>query len=293
VRGVGFQKQLSNRKLSCGWLKLRHGTGTSSNNRLHRSDNSAAQIDHSRPWPVILPRHMEEAKRVVRIDPQGEPLPVRVKSRRETWYSSLAPLSGNGHTFWYPLADIVSAILLGNGKLPKILDAFYLLPSKQKLSTLRPIKLRGHDIDPGTDDFFKKAVEERHRIKTRLKSMDPASTEAMDLGRQAQLLKFIGNISAYGLFAEFIREDVRDDEKNLLVMCYGKDGPLLSEVRSKEIPASYCFPPLAAMVTANARLLMAMLERAVQDEGGCCLMEAIDSMAIPATLHGRYGGTKS
>jgi hypothetical protein len=245
----------------------------------------------SDPGQLYYPAIWNKLNAFVRIDPRGEPLPARVKSHRETWYSSVAPLSGNGNTFWYPLADIVSAILLGYRKLPKIIDAFYLVPSKKKLSTLRPIKLLGQlDIDPRTDDFFKKAVEERHRIKARLKSMDLASAEATDLRRQAQLLKFIGNISAYGLFGEFIREDARDDDGNLLMMCYGKDGPFLSEVRAKEVPGSYCFPPLAAIVTADARLLMAMLERAVQDEGTCYSMEAIDSMAIVATPKGGTEG---
>jgi hypothetical protein len=244
----------------------------------------------SDPGQLYYPAIWKKLNGFVRIDLRGEPVPARVKSKRDTWYSSVAPLSGNGNSFWYPLADLVSAILLGHGKLPKIIDAFYLVPSKKKLSTLRPIKLRGLDIDPRTDDFFKKAVEERHRIKERLKSMDPTSAEAIDLRRQAQLLKFIGNISAYGLFAEFIREEARDDEGKLVVMCYGKDGPFLSEVRSKEVPGSYCFPPLAAIVTADARLLMAMLERAFQGEGGCDSMEAIDSMAVVATPKGGTDG---
>jgi hypothetical protein len=67
--------------------------------------------------------------------------------------------------------------------------------------------------------------------------MDLASAEAMDLRRQAQLLKFIGNISAYGLFAEFIREDAYDDEGNLVVMCYGKDGKFLSRCGRRKYPA--------------------------------------------------------
>ena len=53
-----------------------------------------------------------------------------------------------------------------------------------------------------------------------------------------------------------------------------------------EHPGEYCFPPLASMITAAARLMLALLERCVTDLGGTYAMEDTDSMAIVATRRG-------
>jgi hypothetical protein len=57
-------------------------------------------------------------------------------------------------------------------------------------------------------------------------------------------------------------------------------------VRNPERPGEYCFPPLASLITAAARLMLALLERCVTDLGGTYAMEDTDSMAIVATQRG-------
>ena len=52
----------------------------------------------------------------------------------------------------------------------------------------------------------------------------------------------------------------------------------------KSLP--YFFPPIAALITAGARCMLAMLERSVTDAGGTYAMEDTDSMAIVATPDG-------
>jgi len=46
------------------------------------------------------------------------------------------------------------------------------------------------------------------------------------------------------------------------------------------------FPPLASLITACGRLLLAMLERCVIDEGGSYLFSDTDSLCIVASQHG-------
>ena len=53
-----------------------------------------------------------------------------------------------------------------------------------------------------------------------------------------------------------------------------------------EHAGEYCFPPLASLITAAARLMLALLERCVTDLGGTYAMEDTDSMAIVATQRG-------
>ncbi len=71
------------------------------------------------------------------------------------------------------------------------------------------------------------------------------------------------------------------------VTCYGIDpDPFACRVRNPERPGEYCFPPLASLITAAARLMLALLERCVTDLGGTYAMEDTDSMAIVATQRG-------
>lgn len=62
-----------------------------------------------------------------------------------------------------------------------------------------------------------------------------------------------------------------------------------------EVPGPWYFPPVAALITAGGRLLLAMLERMVTDAGGTYLMCDTDSMAIVSSEKGELvsckGGT--
>jgi hypothetical protein len=59
-----------------------------------------------------------------------------------------------------------------------------------------------------------------------------------------------------------------------------------TKTKRPEVPGEYCFPPLAALITAGARLLLAMLETEVTKRGGSYAFCDTDSMAIIATRHG-------
>ncbi len=75
--------------------------------------------------------------------------------------------------------------------------------------------------------------------------------------------------------------------KDVPVTCYGIDpDPFTCKVRNPERSGEYCFPPLASLITAAARLMLALLERCATDLGGTYAMEDTDSMAIVATQRG-------
>jgi hypothetical protein len=58
------------------------------------------------------------------------------------------------------------------------------------------------------------------------------------------------------------------------------DSPPLAVV---ERPGRWYFPPIAALITAGGRLLLAMLERCVRDAGGTYLFCDTDSLCIVAS----------
>lgn len=79
----------------------------------------------------------------------------------------------------------------------------------------------------------------------------------------------------------------QESPENVDVRCYGIDRtPYDCRVLNPEMPGEYCFPPLAALITAGARLMLAMLERCITDLGGTYAMEDTDSMAFVATKRG-------
>src|SRR5262249_51106132 len=160
------------------------------------------------------------------------------------------------------------------GRIPKIVNAFRLEPVG-KLPTLKPVKLRGVvEIDPRDQDFFKTVIEERKRLPSR---KDHTESEKKRLDKA---LKVLSNATGYGIYAEMNR---RESDDEVTVDCFGVDEQSFScRVAHPDIPGEYCFPPLAALITGGARLMLALLETCVTELGGTYAMEDTDSMAIVA-----------
>ena len=218
-----------------------------------------------------------------RVIPDGDILPTRATYSRESndyqvalnhlYAKSDDPKDG----LWYALPDLAASVLL-TGRVPRIVDAFA-IEARGKLPGLRKITLRGTvPIDPAAQDFFRTVIEERKRL-----AANPALSDE-ERKRLDKAIKVLANATSYGIFAEMRREEAL---KDVPVTCYGVDpDPFTCPVRNPERPGEYCFPPLASLITAGARLMLALLERCVTDLGGTYAMEDTDSMAIVATQPG-------
>lgn len=102
---------------------------------------------------------------------------------------------------------------------------------------------------------------------------------------------------AYGTAAETNPIDIDpDDEKRKLraVMVYA-DKAFKDWVGRPERPGRFNFFPTAALITAEARLLLAMAKHEVERRGGSVAYCDTDSLAVVATEHGglipRAGGS--
>ncbi|MCZ6858071.1 MAG: hypothetical protein O7F70_08740 [Gemmatimonadetes bacterium] len=97
------------------------------------------------------------------------------------------------------------------------------------------------------------------------------------------------------MFAEMNRYE-QPVGKWISVRIHGVDGSLDVHANAQDRPGRYCFPPVAALITAGARLMLALLERCVTDAGGTYAFCDTDSMAIVATRAGGLvpcpGGTE-
>jgi hypothetical protein len=218
----------------------------------------------------------------VQIVPDGDIVPSRSKysAASNDWQVGVNRLysdAANPDALWYSLPDIVASVIL-TGRVPKIVDAFR-LNAVGKSSGLRPVALRGNvEVDPRQSDFFKVVIEERKRVAM---CSDLSETDKVRLDKA---LKVTANATSYGIYAEMNQQE--SDEK-CSVSCYGiHPEPFTCSVSRPEVPGKYCFPPLAALITGAARLMLALLEKCVSDLGGTYAMEDTDSMAIVATKSG-------
>jgi hypothetical protein len=235
------------------------------------------------PEKLLLPGTWRKLPAFVKVVPDGDLLPSRAKysSASNDWQVAVNHLFATEHAgsegLWFSLPDVAASVLL-TGKVPKIVDAFKLVPTG-KLPNLRPVRLSGEVwVNPRTQDLFRTVIEQR---KTKAKK-ERASRE--DADRLDKALKVLANATSYGIYAEMNRQET---EKRVKVQCQGIDPePYECSVIHPENPGEFCFPPLASLITGAARLMLALLEQSISELGGTYAMEDTDSMAIVATQQG-------
>jgi len=217
---------------------------------------------------------------LVQLDhPDGVLLPVRAgyEPGARDYGIGVNPLTYDG-TLWYALPDVLAAALLGTAAIP-ISRALRLRPGRRQRG-LKPVHLRGHrEVDPRQRaNPFVAMIEERHRVK------HATDLPAEERNRLDLFLKITANATAYGSLARF---DRRDEGDPVSVTVYGpRDEGFPDRTRYPEDPGPYCFPPVAASITAGARLMLALIERVLSDTGGSYAFMDTDSIAIVATEGG-------
>jgi hypothetical protein len=235
------------------------------------------------PEKLFRPKTWKKFPAFVKVVPNGDILPSRVKysAASNDWQVAVNHLYSPDHApsegLWFSLPDVVASVLL-TGRIPRIVDAFKVVPVG-KLPHLRSVRLGGEVlVDPRTQDLFRTVIEQR---KTQSKKQGIAREDA---DRLDKALKVLANATSYGIYAEMNRQE---SERKVKVTCQGIDAkPYVCSVSHPENPGEYCFPPLASLITGAARLMLALLEHSVSRLGGTYAMEDTDSMAIVATKDG-------
>lgn len=251
------------------------------------TDDVRAMLARVTPDAVIEPAFWRGLVGFAEVLPAGDVLPVRAAYDREGGdlgigvnpYQDTAPR-------WYALPDLVASTLL-TGKPPRVLRAWRLAPSGV-LAGLRPVKLGGVvPVDPVAGDFFQAVIEERRRVQRR-DDLSPAERTRLDA-----FLKVLANSGAYGIYGQFDRTETREDrpgkgraKKPRRTIIHSGNERFEKSAGRTEDAGEYCFPPVAALITAAARLLLALLERLVTDAGGRYAFCDTDSMAIVASRDG-------
>jgi hypothetical protein len=202
------------------------------------------------------------------IKPHGDIVPVRTVYQGKTQNIGLNYLKSD-KLIWYAGPDLVASVLL-TGRVPKLIKALRMVPHGRQ-SGLTPTNLRGMvEVRPAIDDFYIEVVKQRFFYKSKNKAL-------------AHFLKILANAGSYGLFVE-VNKETKSKATEVRYFSGEKKGKVESTYREK--PGAWYFPPLASLITAGGRLLLAMLEKSVADKGGSYLFCDTDSLCIVGSKNG-------
>ena len=208
------------------------------------------------------------------VKPKDDILPVRTvydnKGNKRTQNIGLNYLSSKT-PIWYAGPDLIASKIL-TGKAPRILKAIQLIPGNPQKS-LKATNLGGMvEIKPLEKDFYCKVIEQRILHKKTNKAL-------------ADFLKVLANAGSYGLFVE-VNAERKKKEESVSYFSGEKKGNVDSNYVEK--PGPWFFPPVASLITAGGRLLLAMLEKSVQERGGGYLFCDTDSLCIVGSRKGGF-----
>jgi len=202
------------------------------------------------------------------VQPDGDILPVRTVYNGRTQNIGLNHLTST-ESIWFAGPDVVGA-RLQTGRSPRIIKAIRMVPHG-KQSALKASNLAGMvPVDPRSDDFFCHVVEQKNVHKPSNKAL-------------SYFLKILGNSGSYGLFVEVNPKELR---KPVSVEVFSGEISRDLTRRDVEKTGDWYFPPMASLITAGGRLLLAMLERSVRDARGSYLFCDTDSLCIVSNEHG-------
>ena len=182
---------------------------------------------------------------------------------------------------WFTLADCLAAQLLAK-KPVKVIKALIFKPGPPQ-SGLKPVAISGiseYLVDPYKDDFYKRMIELRNDVKGQRAKSTGAEYVKFDVEQNA--IKIAANATSYGIFAEV---NVNDRAKDEATRIYPATSPsyVINHIKDEQ-PGRYFHPLLATTITGTARLMLAICERLILDEGLDWAFCDTDSMAIAKPL---------
>jgi len=214
---------------------------------------------------------------LVRVLPDGDIFPVRAAYAGEAQSTIGANYLSFDAPLWFTLADCIASKLL-TGKAPRIAEAIAFAPGPPQ-PDLQPINVSGnaqYRVDPIETDFFKRAIELRKEIQGRMADATGDEYEALDTEQHA--LKICANSTSYGIW---VQVNVANRALPFAATVHGSDGHSFTRETDKaERPGEYFHPLLASLITGTARLMLAITECQIADQGLEWAFCDTDSMAI-------------
>jgi hypothetical protein len=248
----------------------------------HHDDTNAvtALVAQSREELVELLRKKDgwgDLASLVQVRPKGDLFPIRARyPDADTLNIGLNYLSAD-ELQWFTLADVLASKVL-TGRTPEVVRALRFRP-KGAQKGLKPIDIAGQTINPASDDFYQRLIIHRNAIKAKLETAGAADKPALKSNEQA--IKILANATSYGIFVELnVGEYVKTER---MVGYGGRSKPSRFKSQTSERPGAYFHPLLATLITGAARLMLALAEHQVVEQGLDWVFCDTDSLAIGNT----------
>ena len=222
------------------------------------------------------------------VKPAGALLPVRAafeesgSSGAGRFTMALAPrYSDEPLPSW--LHGVIAAKLeKPAGQVPEILRAERIIPIGRQ--PLRKSRLFGGVVfDPRTDQFFKTLVEEAERFERGDRCYADIPTAIRK--EIVRGIKAIGNIACFGALSETRAADLLPGRREEVTLLSDAE-PIRAAVAHPEDPGPFACLPLAGLVSACGRLLLAAVHYEVERRGGIVAACDTDGAHIVATEKG-------
>jgi hypothetical protein len=232
------------------------------------TDETRRVVDRVTLDRMFDPRSWKQLTSIVEIRSNRDALPVRGLYGAETTSIGMNHLISN-EPQWYPLADIVASKVT-TGRTPDIVRAITFTPRVMQRG-LKPVDIFGdpaYRVDPAHDDFFKRVIDLRSKLKIDLSIAEQCGGEPDEVERlrtRSEAMKTLANSTAYGIYVEINVTDVAK-KKAVNVILDGPDPDRIG-MTALEKPGRYFHPLVGTITTAAARLMLAMSERLAIDTG--------------------------
>jgi hypothetical protein len=165
------------------------------------------------------------------------------------------------------MADIAASVVM-TGKVPKILDAFRVVPTNRQI--LNTIEFADVRLEPHNPNLFAEIVAHRKRVEKENPTL-------------AWGLKILANCATYGILSETDPELFnRANEKRTLNVLWSEQ-TTYNAIGETETLGRFANPFIAPHVTAGGRLLLAIAEKLLQQRGCCVAWVATDSITVVTT----------
>jgi hypothetical protein len=208
------------------------------------------------------------------LAPSGDLFPVRARyPGADTVNIGLNYLTSDD-PFWFTLADVLVSKIL-TGRTPRIVKAIRFTPLETQCG-LKPIHVYGEAIDPAAEDFYRSLIMHRNNLKAQARSAKGAKKAALESDQNA--IKILANATSYGIFVELNVEDYAIAKP--MVGYSASERAIKFKSKKFEKPGTYFHPLLGALITGAARLMLALAERQVLEQGLDWAFCDTDSIAI-------------
>jgi DNA polymerase elongation subunit (family B) len=213
---------------------------------------------------------------ICKIRPDDDVLPIRATYGKDQVYTiGVNHVKSNGPTLWYALPDLIASKFL-SGKVPIIDEAIIFEPEGLQDDLQSVEILPGVTVSPG-EDFIKKLIEERLKIKKQMKVSSGDERHQLDL--RQNILKIVANSTSYGIFIEANANPT----DGVPIKVYG--GESFETTASKQETMGRAFNPvIAVFLTSGSRLILAAAEALVGKNGGEFVYCDTDSIFITPGL---------